>query len=112
MFIKQAENIIARIKELMQELANQDIDNPYLLHHKEKTIDDLAQNLMNDHGYKDKQAVFSIINELFEKEANKHWELETEYEKREAEAFRQEQMKKMQKSPEKIPARKRRGHKM
>ena len=110
--MKQDEKIIAHIKELMQDLANRDIDNPYLLHHKEKTIDDLAQTLMKDHGYKDKQAVFSIINELFEKEANKHWDLETEFEKREAEAFRQEQMKKMQKSPEKMPARKRRGHRI
>lgn len=110
--MKQDEKIIGYIKELTQELANQDIENPYLADHKEKIRDELVQSLMKEHGYKDEQAVWVKISELFEKEANKHWELKSEWEKQETKAFRQEQSKKMKKSPVKLPARKRRGHRM
>ena len=110
--MEQDERIIGYIKEIAQDLANQDMENPYLSDHKEKIRDELVQSLIKDYGYKDEQAVWSKISEVIHKETNKQWELESDYEKRQTEASKQEPSKKMQGSPEKIPARKRRGHRM
>lgn len=104
-----SELIIRYIKQLSHDIANHDIDNPYLLHHKREAIDELTQNLITQHGYKDEQAVQDKIAELFEKERSRHDELKLDFERRQAKILKQEQIKNNPKSHIRIRKKKRRG---
>lgn len=104
-----SELIIRYIKQLSHDIANHDIDNPYLLHHKREAIDELTQNLIRQHGFKDEQAVQDKITELFEKERRRHDELKLDFEKRQAEALRREQIKETPTNRIKLRRKKRRG---
>ena len=104
--------ILRYIKQLSYDIANHDIDNPYLLHRKREAIDELTQNLIKQHGYKDEKAVQDKITELLEKERSRHDELKIDFEKRQAKILKQEQIKETPKSQIKIRKKKRRGLRM
>lgn len=104
-----SELIIGYIKQLSHDIANHDIDNSYLFHHKREAIDELTQDLIKQHGYKDEQAVQDKITELFEKERSRHDALKFDFEKRQARILKQEQIKETPKNHIRIRKKKRRG---
>lgn len=86
----RSESIISYIREIGQELANQESGNYYLIDHMHKIRDELVQDLIKDHGYKDEKAVWDKIGVMSEKEQDKRMQQELENEKLEAQWHKQE----------------------